>query len=342
MAIPYQSPYSYQPRFGFRYSGSDFAPPTSPINSPNYTMEVPEYKAPAKPIPAASNSTVMGSDNDSDNGSAQESNQLSIDRANQNIGQLNLEEEQPENTGMFSPSPSVTDFIPFSGLFSNEPAVPKSGFGSQGSYSSRTGGQFKDGRSYDPITKYANNEYANQNSFLQGNYMSNILNDPFSDPDNAFKYDRSPNAAMQDVQFSQAKGADTNTPEYKQKVLTNRGIPLSSLQGDDNPTMAATNINNYTTGSSGSLAAPIGSQYSITGTFNTGSKSQAELDAEADAKADREQKARNQDIIAANAYSDNSSSSNAVNSPTGTSVSTSKASYADDAAASNSGGGGGK
>jgi hypothetical protein len=186
---------------------------------------------------------------------------MSLNQANQNIGQQNIEEEQPENTGMFSPKPSVTDFIPFGGLFNTEPAIPKSGFGSQGSYSSNTGGQFKDGRSYDPITGVANQEYANQNSFLQGNYMTNLMdnisgepkydpfgdvinNDPlgafFSDPDNAYKSSSDPSAGtgsyQQAIQNSNKEGSAnfgmgtlSNQDMIMRKVGADSGIPDHSL-----------------------------------------------------------------------------------------------------------------
>ena len=85
MAIPYQPSYTINPKYGFRYSGSSFAPPTSPINAPDYTMQVPEYKAPEKPIPTTGNSVVMGSDGDSNNGSSAASTQMSINQANTNI-----------------------------------------------------------------------------------------------------------------------------------------------------------------------------------------------------------------------------------------------------------------
>jgi len=169
-------------------------------------------------------------------------------------------------------------------LSMNAPAVPKSGFGSQGSYSSLTGGQFKDGRSYDPITGYANQEYANRNSFLQGNYMDNILNDPFSDPDNAFNYSvNNPNKAnsnqAQSYEFAMAnsplgKDADGMTQDDKNTIAKqigiDRGISESSLGANSATTDAIQGLGYSDTG-----AATSGSQFSSTGTFSTGDSTAA-------------------------------------------------------------------
>src|SRR5210317_309519 len=125
----YQPVPSIQPKYGFRYSGSTFAPPLSSVSSPNYTIDVPKYEAPAKPIPTTGNSVVMGSD--SDNGSSMASTQMSIDQANTNLGNVNLEEEQAQTGGMYGPEFDPMMAVPGSAFMGfNKPAVPASGYGS--------------------------------------------------------------------------------------------------------------------------------------------------------------------------------------------------------------------
>lgn len=372
MAIPYQPSYTINPKYGFRYSGSSFAPPTSPINAPDYTMQVPEYKEPAKPIPTTSSSAVMGSDGDSDNGSAQASTQMSLDQANKNISNtrdsnsynMNITGTTP---GMYGPAFDPSMLVPGSSFMGiDAPAVPKSGFGSQGSYSSLTGGQFKDGRSYDPILGYANPEYANRNSFLQGNYMNNLMdnisgepkydpfgdvinNDPlgafFSDPDNAFNYsvnnpNRTNSNQAQAYEFALensplGKDADGMTQADKntiaKKIGLDMGIAESSLGANSATTDAIQGLGYSDTG-----AATQGSQFSSTGTFSTGNESAAAAPSVDSGVYSGDMTDNNSDD-SFDSYSGSTSSTATAGQGQGTGTS-----YADDAASSNSGGGGGK
>jgi len=264
---PYQPVPSIQPKYGFRYSSSTFAPAVSPIDVPPmvYTSTRGTKSSPT----TVGTGQVMGSDDSNqENSSAADSTQLSIDKANEEIGNMNMEDEQGKmmHSPEFNPMSLVPGIGTMSGLMGD--SIPKSGFGADGTYSALTGGKFDGGRSYDPITGYANQEYSTMGSF-RDNFMSNPFANTFGDKANAYDYNRRFGDEMLEVQFAKDKGLDTDSTEFKQKVLTDKGIPISSLQGDDNPTMDATDINNYTIGPSGELVAPTGSQYSITGTFAT-------------------------------------------------------------------------
>jgi len=294
---PYQAAPSIQPKYGFRYSGSTFAPSMSPANVPPVQYTIPAYEAPTvAPTPYADNgSMTMGSDS-SDGESAMASTQMSLDQANKNINDANI----GQDFGLqktYGPSPM--SMIPGYGLFG--PAVPTSGYGTPGTVSSITGGTFdQQGRSIDPITGYANPEYATMGAFAN-QIMDDPLGNILGDPKNAFEYD--PNSKkMQDVQFAESKGLDAD--KAATKGLMDRGISEAQAQPGTATHDAATDPNSY----SSTGAAPTGSQYSTTGTFST------------------------------EAPSGGSDSSN-PESTGSTGVSVSNNSYADDAQSSGSGGG---
>jgi len=280
----YQSPYTYQPRFGFRYSGSDFAPPTSPINTPHYTMDIPKYKAPAKPISTTNSSAVMGTDGEHDNSSAANSTQLSLDQANKDINDIRVPDQIKGNlmhSPEFNPMALVPGLGTVSGLMGD--SIPKSGFGADGTYSSITGGKFDGGKSYDPITGYANPEYSTMGAF-KDNFMSDPMGNLTGDPDNAFNYSKNDptktNSNMaQGFEFAMTnsplgKDADGMTQEDKnliaKKIGLDMGIDESSL-GDNSATTDAIQGLGY----SDTGAATPGSQFSSTGTFSTPSSSPA-------------------------------------------------------------------
>lgn len=256
----YQPAPSIQPKYGFRYSGSNFAPSMSPANIPPVNYTIPAYEAPTvAPTPYADN-TSMTMGNDSDNGSAMASTQMSIDQANKNISNANI----GQDFGLqktYGPSPM--NMIPGYGLFG--PAVPTSGYGTPGTVSSITGGTFdQQGRSIDPITGYANPEYATMGAFAN-QIMDDPLGNILGDPKNAFDYD--PNSKKsQTVQFSEAKGLDTDKAATKD--LLDMGISEASAQPG-----TATHDAQLGIGYSNTGAAPTGSQFSSTGIFSTESPS---------------------------------------------------------------------
>lgn len=275
----YQPVPSIQPKYGFRYSGSTFAPSLSSVSSPNYTMDVPEYKAPVKPIPTTGNSVVMGSDGNSNNASSVASTQMSIDQANKNISNANI----GQDFGLqktYGPSPM--NMIPAYGLFG--PAVPTSGYGTPGTVSSITGGTFdQQGRSIDPITGYANPEYATMGAFAN-QIMDDPLGNIIGDPKNAFDYSvNDPNRAnsnqAQAYEFALensplGKDADGMTQDDKNTIAKQIGLDMgiaeSSLDANSATTDAIQGLGYSDTG-----AATQGSQFSSTGTFSTPSSSPA-------------------------------------------------------------------
>ena len=319
---PYQSAPSIQPKYGFRYSGSTFAPSMSPANIPPVQYTIPAYEAPTvAPTPYADNTSMtMGSD--SDNGSAMASTQMSIDQANKDINNANI----GQDFGLqktYGPSPM--NMIPGYGLFG--PAVPTSGYGTPGTVSSLTGGTFdQQGRSIDPITGYANPEYATMGAFAN-QIMDDPLGNILGDPKNAFDYDPD-SLKSQTVQFAEAKGLDTDKAATKD--LLDRGISEASAQPG-----TATHDAQLGIGYSDTGAAPTGSQYSKTGTFSTGNESVAAPSVDSGVYSGNMTDSNSDDSF--DSYSGSTSSTATAGQGQGTGTS-----YADDAAASDSGGGGGK
>ena len=266
---PYQAAPSIQPKYGFRYSGSTFAPSMSPANVPPVQYTIPAYEAPTvAPTPYADNTSMtMGSDGDSDNGSAMASTQMSIDQANSNLGNTNIEEEQAVNTGMYGPTFNPMSVVPGFGMMDslNAPAVPTSGYGAPGTYSSLTGNQFDaDSRGIDPVTGYAMPEYGTTKAFTN-QIMEDPLGNLTGDPKNAFGYTPDSTQA-QSFEFAIAnsplgKDEDGMTMADKDTIATkiglDAGISQSSL-GYDSPTVDAIQGIGYSI----SGAAPTGGKRS--------------------------------------------------------------------------------
>lgn len=330
----YQPSPSIQPKYGFRYSGSTFAPSISPANIPPVNYTIPSYEAPAKPTPYADNTPLTMENNDDNNQSAMASTQMSIDQANKNIGNMNMEDAQGKM--MYGPSPM--SMIPGYGLFG--PAVPTSGYGTPGTVSSITGGTFdQQGRSIDPITGYANPEYATMGAFAN-QIMDDPLGNILGDPKNAFDYSvNDPNRAnsnqAQSYEFALensplGKDADGMTQANKntiaKKIGLDMGIAESSLGANSATTDAIQGLGYSDTG-----AATQGSQFSSTGVFSTGDST-----------------ASPSGVNTGGVYGGDITDEQDSGNDTGSTSSTATAgqgkgtgtSYADDAAASDSGGGG--
>jgi len=335
----YQPAPSIQPKYGFRYSGSNFAPSMSPANIPPVNYTIPAYEAPTvAPTPYADN-TSMTMGNDSDNGSAMASTQMSIDQANKDINNANI----GQDFGLqktYGPSPM--NMIPGYGLFG--PAVPTSGYGTPGTVSSLTGGTFdQQGRSIDPITGYANPEYATMGAFAN-QIMDDPLGNILGDPKNAFDYSvNDPNRAnsnqAQSYEFALensplGKDADGMTQADKntiaKKIGLDMGIAESSLGANSATTDAIQGLSYSDTG-----AATQGSQFSSTGTFSTGNESAAAPSVDSGVYSGDMTDNNSDDSF--DSYSGSTSSTATAGRGQGTGTS-----YADDASSSNSGGGGGK
>ncbi|MDA8747932.1 hypothetical protein N9M66_06965 [Litoreibacter sp.] len=231
---PYQPAPSIQPKYGFRYSGSPFAPATNPANIPPVNYDIPSYEAPEEPTPYISTPPVMQLDNnDSDNNeSAMASTQMSLNQANTNLGNVNLEEEQAQTGGMYGPKPDPMMVVPGS--------TPTSGYGTPGTYSSITGGKFDEqGISIDPITGAANPEYATTKAFT-----NQIMEDPLAnivgDPKNSYISSSDPSAGTGAYQAAIQKSNQEGSANYGMGTLSNQdkimmkvgmesGIPEHSL-----------------------------------------------------------------------------------------------------------------
>lgn len=272
--IPFQPAYSINPKYGFRYGPSAFVDTTTkvggnPVSDLDLTNSVPPLNTPTT---NSSNSTTMdGGDND--NGSAQAGIDMSTQASLDAGGIKGTTDSAQIPFGLASMVAPIGSLMP----------EPGAGFtGSKGTIGPN-GGMFNEaGREIDQITGEAYNSYGSGSQFYDGSYMSgirdaegfgNTIDAVFSDPDNAFSYEK-PGSGMNEFgdrygskeeQFAKSKGLDTTSPVFKEKVLLNKGIPPSSLDGENNPTVAAMDINNY----SGTGAAPSGSQYSMTNTFST-------------------------------------------------------------------------
>ena len=327
----YQPSPSIQPKYGFRYFGSSFAPATSPASIPPSQYTIPSYEAPVATPTPYTDSTPMTMGGDDNNESALASTQMSIDQANREINEANKGQDFGASA-MYGPSPM--SMIPGYGLFG--PSVPTSGYGTPGTYSSITGGKFDEqGRSIDPISGYANPEYATMGAFAN-QIMDDPLGNILGDPKNAFDYD--PNSKkMQEVQFAESKGLDTD--KAATKALMDKGISEAQAQPGTATHDAALGIGYSDTG-----AAPKGSQYSKTGVFSSepsSSTSVAESTGSAASVGGSQSGVYGGDMTDDNtddsfdSYSGSTSATATAGQGQGTGTS-----YADDAQASDSGGGG--
>lgn len=326
---PYQPAPSIQPKYGFRYSGSPFAPATNPANIPPVNYDIPSYEAPVTPsVPYTNNTTMNISDNDDNNQSSMASTQIALDAA-------------PKNAPTYGPSFNPTSLVPGLGLAEalSSPAVPTSGYGTPGSVSSLTGGVFDEqSRSVDPVTGYANPEYGTIGAFTN-QIMEDPLGNILGDPKNAFDYDPK-STKSQTVQFAEAKGLDTDKAATKD--LLDMGISEASAQPGTPTHDAALGIGYSPTG-----AAPAGSQFSSTGTFTTEprsggvDKSAPESTGSAATSGGSQAGVYGGDITDEQDQGTNTSGTTSSTATAGQGKGTGT-SYADDAQASGGGGGGGK
>lgn len=287
MAIPYQPAHRIQPTYGFRYGAQPHTDNVAPkYNIPTY--EFPESTSgdnKAKTLDTTQNMTSNFEGNeDSDNSVQNASNQLSLNAA-QNV-------PNPSGRQVHQPYSSPMDALGFLSPvpIQSSPAVPKTGFGADGTVSGRTGGIFKDGRSYDPLTGYANQEWSSPlawrnymtTDFMgsEGNRFPNVL----GDVNNAFDYKRGDSDKILERQFAEDKGIDTNietNPDWTKKFLLDKGIPQHSFADSDgnldkkNPSVLASNIDNYVM-VNGKLAAPPGSQFTKTNSWFGGTREEYE------------------------------------------------------------------
>lgn len=171
----------------------------------------------------------------------------------------------PISKEVYGPTLNPLDFVPGLGLAStlNEPAVPTSGYGTPGTYSSISGGKFDaNSRAYDPITGQYLDEYG-----TKGAFASKIAQDPLGnltgDPDKAAQ------GKLSDMEYAASRselaslGAGTTDPtgnpattgldpNAKDKVATKLGLDMgfaSHTVAPGTPTHTTIKTGVYTPGS---------------------------------------------------------------------------------------------
>lgn len=171
----------------------------------------------------------------------------------------------PISKEVYGPTLNPLDFVPGLGLAStlNEPAVPTSGYGTPGTYSSISGGKFDaNSRAYDPITGQYLDEYG-----TKGAFASKIAQDPLGnltgDPDKAAQ------GKLTDMEYAASRselaslGAGTTDPtgnpattgldpNAKDKVATKLGLDMgfaSHTVAPGTPTHTTIKTGVYTPGS---------------------------------------------------------------------------------------------
>ena len=279
---------------GFRNSSLSNNSSSSGIR-PEY--ESYDYEAPlpvALPAPPVNNASFQSSDsrssNDFDNGSSQ----AGIDFGkNESIRQGGMQATTDPNQiaggilGVLSP------IFPAAGALSllADGGRPRAGYtGSEGTIGANGGVFNSQGREISSVSGKAYNNYGSRADFYDGSYMSGIKNAKgfgettkaiFSDPDNAFQYDRD-STVPQHQQFafgnkyekgkaplSYKEDLDYQMPFEKRDAVSlekgfEMGIPEHSMEAGS----ATRDALNGITTSSG--AAPAGSQYSSDGVFSSG------------------------------------------------------------------------
>ena len=172
----------------------------------------------------------------------------------------------PISKEVYGPTLNPLDFVPGFGLVStlNEPAVPTSGYGTPGTYSSISGGKFDaNSRAYDPITGQYLDEYG-----TKGAFANKIAQDPLGnltgDPDKAAQ------GSLRDMEYAAARselaslragttdptGNPATTgldPNAEDKVATKLGLDMgfpAHTVAPGTPTHTSIKTGVYTPGSS--------------------------------------------------------------------------------------------
>lgn len=259
----YQPAPSIQPKYGFRYSGSTFAPSMSPANIPTVQYTIPPYEAPTV-APTPYTPTTMGSDNN-DNASSVASMQNSA--LNSVLGyneSINSEENNPTggmtqanisnpvanptdffgnpvSKEVYSPELNPLDFVPGLGLAAtlSGPSIPTSGYGTPGTVSGLSGGYFnQSSQAVNPYTGQPMAEFG-----TKGAFFDSLLDDPFSNT-------TSPQGNLSDIEYGAqtAPGINPNTGDSM----------VSIAYGSTNPNTGNPETTGYTPGSRGVAAQQTG------------------------------------------------------------------------------------
>ena len=285
--VPYQPAPSIQPKYGFRYSGSPFAPATNPANMPPVNYSIPSYEEPPEATPYIGTPPVMQSDNNDSVGirpqSANNNAINTVTNTPQYSGQtdpmgnpttMGMTQAQIENPvanpvdfygnpiapEVYSPVPDPSMMIPGGSIMSlNQPAIPTSGYGTPGTYSGLTGGQFnQSSQAVDPITGQPIAEFG-----TTGAFMESLLDDPLANT-------TSPQGKLSDMEYAgqtsqlASLGAGTTDPMgnpattgldkgAEDKVATQLGLDMGfepHTVAPGTPTHTSIKTGVYTPGSS--------------------------------------------------------------------------------------------
>jgi len=263
---PYQPAPSIQPKYGFRYSGSTFAPSMSPANVPPVQYTIPAYEAPTvAPTPYADNGPMtMGSDNNDNSSSVTDMQNSALGSVLGYNESINSEENNPTGgmtqanisnpvanpTGFFgtpvskevySPELNPLDFVPGLGLAAtlSGPSIPTSGYGTPGTVSGLSGGYFnQSSQAVNPYTGQPMAEFG-----TKGAFFDSLLDDPFSNT-------TSPQGKLSDIEYGAqtAPGINPNTGDSM----------VSIAYGSTNPNTGNPETTGYTSGSQDVAAQQLG------------------------------------------------------------------------------------
>lgn len=252
----------------------------------DYEYEVPMPVAP--PAPPVNN--VSLSDSDMDNGSSQAGIEFG---KNESIRQGGMQGTTDPNQIASGVLGALGGMMPVAGALSllTDSGRPRAGYtGSEGTIGPNGGVFNSEGREISSVSGQAYNSYGSRADFYDGSYMDGIRNAKgfgettkaiFSDPDNAFQYDRD-STVPKHQQFafgnkyekgkaplSYKEDLDYQMPFQKRDAVSlekgfEMGIPEHSMEAGSATRDA---LNGITTASG---AAPAGSQYSSDGVFSSG------------------------------------------------------------------------
>ena len=357
--MPYQNIPRFEPAYGNRYGFRQRtpAPSTGPATQP-----VPGSPA-APPVPTPAVEPAARPADYHSGPSAESGDDGGIDNAAGVRGAA--ARSQGHQYGQTTPgqfAQGLLGFVPGGGLLgglagpqideaSNFGGIPAhERFGAPGTIDRTSGGVFSaDGRAYDPVTGQALNSYSNRDSFLGGQYVQGIRDNPFSldsylgDPANAPSYTAANQAreagalgaqgfeaALRNEGSLYADDPDTGnyaTPEERALLAQHVGQTEYGFEEHTVAPDTATNQAIQGIGYSPSGAATAGSQFSSTGTFSTGTPEPAAPPPAA--------------VNVPDYRDDNNDSDGGSQTGSETSHSGGYGGFADDAAVSDSGGGGG-
>ena len=157
MAIPYQPTFALQPKYGFRYGPSAFAPATAPINAPPPPLGLQGSAAAPPPVMGTQQGPAYANDPFGGNDFQQQPN---YEPAAQSLGYTKGTQNP---LGILQAVPVLGTAMGVMGAFDN---MPNQTYGKPGTYDAQGNVFGKKGRAYNPVTGAPAQSYASTDDWF--------------------------------------------------------------------------------------------------------------------------------------------------------------------------------